>query len=129
MLKELKRFIESIEEELGNSIRITFFVQDSRLCMRVSQPYKDTIVNCEIYIKEELDDAYDEELVLAYFKKVIVKRLLSEKVKYDQESNEIERWKNAFINMRNWAEKSGLDVMTYNQAPDSDGKKPPTGKV
>jgi len=28
-------------------------------------------------------------------------------------ADEIERWKNAFENMRAWAEKNGVDVMTY----------------
>lgn len=90
MLKELKRFIESIEEELGNSIRIIFFMWNDGLCMRVSQLHKEIIINYETHIKEEFNDAYDEELALAYFKKVIIKRLLSEKAKYDQESNKTE---------------------------------------
>jgi hypothetical protein len=91
MLKELKGFIENIEEELGNNVRITFFMQNNGyLCLRVSQLYKKTIVNFEIYIKEELNDAYDEEFVLSHFKKMIAKRILNEKAKYDRENNEIE---------------------------------------
>ena len=30
-------------------------------------------------------------------------------------ATEIERWKDAFENMRDWAEKNGLDIMTYNE--------------
>lgn len=91
MLKELREFIKSIEEELGDNIKITFSTWiDDGLCMRVSQLYKDTIVNCEhIYTKEELNDIYDEENI-TYFKRVIVKRMLSEKAKYDQESDKTE---------------------------------------
>jgi len=31
-------------------------------------------------------------------------------------ADEIERWKDAFENMRDWAEKNGLDIMTHNTA-------------
>jgi len=30
-------------------------------------------------------------------------------------ADEIERWKDAFENMRDWAEQNGVDIMTYNQ--------------
>ena len=33
-------------------------------------------------------------------------------------ADEIERWKVAFENMRDWAKQNGLDVMTYNNPPE-----------
>ncbi len=34
-------------------------------------------------------------------------------------ANEIEKWRDAFVNMRDWAEKCGLEIMTYNHSFES----------